>query len=132
MKFPRLIILILLSLSIPLLGLVIWMLLNTIHFSSDFKILAIIGIVLVICIFLLSWFFLNKKAKIVGGIFGGILGIFLIIFGFYINNSRFGVVQDIFADYGDVFEKIFPLSENILDYSLKYGNFDEKNMFQEK
>lgn len=114
MKFFRLIILILLSLSIPLLGLVIWMFLNTIHFSADFKILAIIGIVLVVCIFLLSWFFLNKKAKIVGGIFGGILGIFLIVFGIYISIilvlglcKIFLLIMEMFLRIYTHFQKIF-------------------------
>lgn len=128
MKFFRLIILILLSLSLPILGLAIWTSMNAVHFLADFWILIGVSIAFVIFIFLLSWFFLNIKAKIVGGICGGILGIFLIIFGIYTNNSRFGFVQDAFIDYGDAFEKIFPLSENFLDVSLQSGKFD-KNIF---
>lgn len=129
MKFFRLIILILLSLSLPILGLAIWTSMNAVHFSSDFWILIGMSIIFVIFIFLLSWFFLNIKTKSVGGILGGILSIFLIIFGIYTNNSRFGSTkEDVLMNYGDAFEKIFPLSENILDVSLQSGKFD-KNMF---
>lgn len=83
MKFLRLIILILLSLSVPLLGLAIWVFFGVTEIFPEWRVFAIISSIFVGIIFIFSWFLLNKKAKIVGGIFGGILTIILFMVLFF-------------------------------------------------
>lgn len=117
MKFLRLIILILLSLSIPLLGLAILVFLSAMLLYPEWKIFAIISCIFAGIIWLVSWFLLNKKAKIVGGIFGGILLIIICFVLFFLQNFSENPNENTTNIKGEnILDNIFPLGENVLEF----------------